>query len=81
MDHPNGEIYPIPRDPLRFDLNLPDRPATGSAFLSEVKHFHQGGTPTRALPISRRYLASLRAYGDLVGCPVKLAVYWERWNV
>jgi hypothetical protein len=46
-----------------------------------VKHFHQGGTPTKAFSISRSYLAGLHAYEELVACPVKLAVYWERWNL
>jgi hypothetical protein len=46
-----------------------------------VKHFHQGGTPARPFPVTRSYLAELRAYGELVGCPVKLAVYWEKWNL
>ncbi len=50
-------------------------------FLVEVKHFHQGKAPTKPFPITRKYLTALRAYGELVGCPVKLAVYWERWNV
>jgi hypothetical protein len=60
-----------------YCIVLPD----GSRFLAEVKHFHQGGAPIKAFPISRSYLAGLRAYGELVGCPVKLAVYWQQWNV
>jgi hypothetical protein len=59
-----------------YRIVLPD----GTRFLAEVKHFHQGGDPTKPHSISRNYLTGLRAYGDLVGCPVKVAVYWSRWN-
>jgi hypothetical protein len=163
MDGSTGDIYPIPRDPLRFDLvqlfsaHLADRSGTlqdasaqgeffaslgqpltdavanptllrglrtealfgslvaslgrvhlikhedvglawtahrglkipdyrivlpdGTPFLAEVKHFHQGGNSRRAFSISRNYLTGLRTYGEMVGCPVKLAVYWSQWNV
>lgn len=60
-----------------YRIVLPD----STTFLVEVKHFHQGGTPTKPFPISRNYLTALHAYGELVGCPVKLAVYWEQWNL
>jgi hypothetical protein len=60
-----------------YRIVLPD----GTTFLVEVKHFHQGSTPTKPFPITRKYMTALRTYGELVGCPVKLAVYWERWNV
>ncbi len=60
-----------------YRIVLPD----GTTFLTEVKHFHQGRHPRKAFSISRSYLAGLRAYGELVGCPVKLAVYWSQWNI
>jgi hypothetical protein len=60
-----------------YRIVLPD----GTGFLAEVKHFQQRGRPDKAFPISRSYLTALRTYGELVGCPVKLAVYWSRWNV
>ena len=69
---------------VRRKLQIPDYRivlADGTTFLVEVKHFHQGGTPVKPFPITRNYLAALRAYGELVGCPVKLAVYWEKWNL
>ena len=68
----------------RSELKVPDYRIVlpdGTTFLVEVKHFHQGKAPTKPFPITRKYLTALRAYGELVGCPVKLAVYWERWNV
>jgi hypothetical protein len=68
----------------RRELKIPDYRIVltdRTSFLVEVKHFHQGGTPIKPFPISRNYLAALRTYGELVGCPVKLAVYWERWNL
>ena len=68
----------------RRRLKIPDYRivlADGARFLVEVKHFHQGDRPDKPFPISRSYTASLRAYGELVGCPVKLAVYWEQWNL
>src|SRR5260370_300808 len=68
----------------RRDLTVPDYRIVlrdGTTFLVEVKHFHQGKAPTKPFHITRKYLTALRSYGELVGCPVKLAVYWERWNV
>lgn len=59
-----------------YRLVLPD----GTTFLAEVKHFHQRGDPRKAFSLSPNYLAGLRAYGEVVGCPVKLAVYWSQWN-
>lgn len=58
-----------------FRIVLPD----GEMFLVEVKHFTQGGAATKP-SVSAKYLDGLRAYGDVVGCPVKLAIYWARWN-
>ena len=60
-----------------YRIVLPD----GTGFLVEVKHFHQGATPTKGFSLSENYLTGLRTYGELVGCPVKLAMYWSRWNV
>jgi hypothetical protein len=60
-----------------YRIVLPD----STTFLAEVKHFHQGDNPRKAFSLSRNYLTSLRTYGELVGCPVKLAVYWAQWNV
>ena len=60
-----------------YRIVLPD----GTTFLAEVKHFHQGDDPRKAFSLSPNYLAGLRTYGELVGCPVKLAVYWSQWNV
>lgn len=60
-----------------YRIVLPD----GTQFLAEVKHFYQGGRPDKAFSISRSYLTSLHAYEEVVGCPVKLAVYWEQWNI
>lgn len=57
---------------VRRKLQIPDYRivlADGTTFLVEVKHFHQGGTPVKPFPITRNYLAALRAYGELVGCP------------
>jgi hypothetical protein len=68
----------------RRGLKIPDYQivlSDGTRFLAEVKHFHQGDKPTKAFPVSPSYLRGLRAYGELVGCPVKLAVYWEQWNI
>jgi hypothetical protein len=60
-----------------YCIVLPD----GTRFLAEVKHFHQKAAPTKAFGLSRSYLTALRTYGELAGCPVKLAVYWSRWNL
>ncbi|MEK8122674.1 hypothetical protein WOB59_06225 [Methylocystis sp. IM4] len=31
--------------------------------------------------MSAAYLASLQAYADMVGTPLKLAIFWSRWNI
>ena len=31
--------------------------------------------------MSAAYLASLQAYADAVGAPLRLALYWSRWNL
>jgi len=31
--------------------------------------------------MSAAYLASLQAYADAVGVPLRLALYWSRWNL
>lgn len=67
----------------RPHLKIPDYRIVlldGTQFLAEVKHFHQGGKQMRPFAISKSYLRGLREYEELVGCPVKLAVYWSAWN-
>ena len=72
-----GSIYAVD-DTLRvpdFHLVLMD----GSRILVEVKNVHQSN-PSQPLILRADYLNGLRKYADLIGCPVKLAVYWVGWN-
>jgi hypothetical protein len=55
--------------------------ADGTGFLVEVKHFFQKGNPTKRFSITPNYLSGLREYEDIVGWPVKLAIYWSAWNL
>jgi hypothetical protein len=50
----------------------------GEDILVEVKNFH--GPPDGAPRLTRKYLQSLIAYGDLFRRKVFVAIYWSRWG-
>jgi hypothetical protein len=59
-------------------LKVPDYQVVtgeGERFLVEVKN-HYSAVPLSAIRFRRDYLIGLQRYGQLVGCPVKVAVYW-----
>ena len=49
----------------------------GTQFLVEVKN-HNGDH--FEISLTTAYVNGLRRYGELTGCPVKLAVYWVGWR-
>lgn len=50
-------------------------------FLVEVKNFHQKSDPLKPFKIKGSYLALLKKYAQINGMPLKLAIYWSRWNM
>lgn len=60
-----------------YRVVLPDN----NQFLTEVKHFHQSGDPMQPYSMTAKYRDGLQRYGDFVGTPVKVALYWSRWNL
>lgn len=51
-----------------------------SHVLVEVKNHHQRD-PLQLFTIRVTYLDRLLVYAKLMGCPLKLAVYWSRWGL
>lgn len=48
--------------------------------LVEVKNFHQN-SPRKPYRITGKYLASLKRYAQLNNVPLRIAIYWSRWNM
>lgn len=49
-------------------------------FLIEVKnHFHNDAT--KPFRIRDAYLAALIRYADVMKCPLRIAIYWAKWNL
>lgn len=49
--------------------------------LVEVKNFHQKHSPTKPYRITGEYLAKLKRYAQLNAAPLRIAIYWSRWNM
>jgi hypothetical protein len=60
-----------------YRIVLPDK----SQFLAEVKRFHQKGDPKQPYAMAEKYRGRLQQYEELVQAPVKVALYWSRWNL
>lgn len=52
----------------------------GDQWLVEVKNVRCENPQKQRTTMSTAYLASLQAYADAVGAPLRLALYWSRWN-
>lgn len=67
------------------DLKRPDfRIVTldSAKMLVEVKNFHQKQDPRKPFRrIKGEYLRSLKKYAALNSLPLRLAIYWSRWNL
>lgn len=64
------------------DVALPDYmvvTANDERLLIEVKN-HYGSDATRPFRLRSDDLRKLRTYATLVGTPLRIAVYWARWN-
>ncbi|UPT97741.1 hypothetical protein J4G48_0006500 [Bradyrhizobium barranii subsp. apii] len=53
----------------------------GEQWLVEVKNVRIRDPFKQETRMSAAYLASLQAYADMVGTPVKLAIFWSLWNI
>lgn len=53
----------------------------GEQRLVEVKNVYVENPRRQRKSLSTEYMNSLRAYAELVGCPLLLAVYWARWGI
>lgn len=53
----------------------------GDDWLVEVKNVHSKNPQNQRTSVSAAYLASLEAYADAVGSPLRLALYWSRWSL
>jgi hypothetical protein len=73
-----GDVYASQQDvnPPDFRIILKDR----SQFFVEVKNFFQRD-PLSKYQIKGSYLSKLKAYTDIFGVELKLAVYWAQWNL
>lgn len=50
-------------------------------WLVEVKNVHRREPSKQITTMSAPYLSSLQTYADMVGTPLKVAIYWSRWNI
>lgn len=53
----------------------------GQQWLIEVKNVRNQKPFRQRTSMSAAYLASLQDYADMVGTPLKLAIYWSLWNI
>jgi len=53
----------------------------GEQWLIEVKNVRREDPKKQRTTMSPAYITSLQAYADAVGVPLRLAIYWSRWNL
>lgn len=53
----------------------------GDQWLVEVKNVRREDPMAQRTRLSATYLASLRAYADMVGAPLRIAIYWSLWSI
>lgn len=53
----------------------------GDQWLVEVKNVRSEKPLKQVTRMTASYLSSLQGYADMVGTPLKLAIYWSRWNL
>lgn len=53
----------------------------GEQWLVEVKNVRGRGPFKQKTQMSAAYLASLQTYAEMVGAPLKLAIFWSLWNI
>lgn len=53
----------------------------GKQMLVEVKNHYQGDQPTKEHREQTRYLDRLAAYATAMGCELRIATFWVKWNL
>lgn len=53
----------------------------GTQWLVEVKNVRCKEPLKQRTSMTAAYLGSLRSYADMVGAPLKIALYWSLWNI
>jgi len=53
----------------------------GAQWLIEVKNVRRKDPFKQHTTMSAAYLGSLQAYADMMGVPLRLAIYWSRWSL
>lgn len=53
----------------------------GEQWLVEVKNVRRSKPFKQRTSMSAAYLNSLQSYADMVGTPLKLAIFWSLWNI
>ena len=53
----------------------------GEQWLIEVKNVHREDPVKQKTRMSAAYLTTLQSYADVVGTPLKLAIFWSRWSI
>lgn len=69
-----------PKDQYRvpdFRVILNDR----KQWLIEVKNIYDPDPLRQTTKFKPEYVKQLQDYADLMGCPLKLALYWARWSI
>lgn len=65
------------------NINIPDFRILlidGEEFFVEVKNFYQS-SPFEVFKIKKEYLDGLQRYANLFKKPIKLAIFWSKWNI
>ena len=73
-----GALFDLDGDLQRPDFRIITR--DGLQMLIEVKNFHPKN-PLGKLRLDGNYLRSLERYAALNSVPLKIAIYWSRWNI
>jgi hypothetical protein len=73
-----GDLYSIDEQIRVPDLRLVL--LDGKQLLIEVKNFYQPTDPFQPFEQEKDYIDGLIKYAELIGCELRIAVYWARWN-
>lgn len=53
----------------------------GNQWLVEVKSAYSSDPLQQKIKLTAAYLKSIKSYADIVGVPLKLAIFWPRWKL
>ena len=74
----SGLFYSSYTDIRRPDFRFLKR--DGESFFIEVKNFHSKD-PFKSFYAKTKYIESLLKYTTKFNTPLKIAIYWSRWNI